>query len=363
VDVAAIDVGVLTTGHDVADARLHKIVRALHERGLTVEVRGLGEQSDGPEGARVIAGRRRGLFRRGLSAVALPWQSRARVLLTLDPDAIPSARLSGILRRRRVVVDVHEDYAKLLADRSWSKGFKAVAAGSVVRLATRLAGHADLTVVADDHLPPRTARQRLVVPNVPSETLMPAATGRDLLPRAVYVGDVRESRGLFDMIEAIAAAPDWQLDVVGPVAVRDRSRLRDRLAMPDVTGRIRLHDRRPPKESWLIARGAWTGLCLLHDTPAFRDALPTKLHEYMACGLALLVSDLPRQARVVHESGAGVVVGSVDEATEVLRAWASDPSLVDALQAAARARARANSDARDPYATLADVIAGLAGVP
>jgi glycosyltransferase involved in cell wall biosynthesis len=362
---AAVDVSVLTTGHDVADARLHKIVRALHERGLSVDVRGLGEPSDGPEGAGVIARRRGGLLRRGLGAVGLPWQSRASVLLTLDPDVIPSARLSGIVRRRKVVVDVHEDYAKLLADRPWSKGLKAYAARALVRFATRLAARADLTVVADDHLPPKTARHRLVVPNFPAAAFVPAAAaGRDPLPRAVYVGDVRESRGLFDMVEAIGAAPEWQLDIVGPVAVRDRSRLRDRLAAPDVSGRIRVHDRQPPRESWLVARGAWAGLCLLHDTPAFREALPTKLHEYLASGLALLVSDLPRQARVVRESAAGAVVGSVDEAAEVLRAWAADPALVDTLQAAAaRARARASSDARDPYATLADVMAGLAGLP
>jgi glycosyltransferase involved in cell wall biosynthesis len=360
---AAVDVSVLTTGHDVADARLHKIAKALRERGLSVEVRGLGEPSDGPEDVGVITRQRRGLLRRALEAVVLPWQPRASVLLTLDPDVIPSARLSAIVRRRKVVVDVHEDYARLLADRPWSKGLKAVAASALVRFATRLAERADLTVVADEHLPPKTARRRLVVPNLPSAAFVQAAAGRDPLPRAVYIGDVRESRGLFDMVEAIGAAPGWQLDIVGPVAVRDISRLKDRLAAPDVAGRIRVHDRRPPKESWRIAHGAWTGLCLLHDTPAFRQALPTKLHEYLANGLALLVSDLPRQARVVHESGAGAVVGSVDEAAEVLRAWAADPALIDALQAAARARARPSSDARDPYATLADVIAGLVAQP
>ena len=357
---AAVDVGVLTTGHDVADARLHKVVKALRERGLTVEVRGLGERSDGPDGALVIVSRRGGLLRRGLRAAALPWKSSARVLLTLDPDLIPATRVVGRLRHRKVVVDVHEDYAKLLADRAWSRGLRAVAARAFVGFATRLAGGTDLTVVADEHLPPWSARHRVVVPNLPSAAFMPPVADRDPVPRAVYIGDLRESRGLFDMVEAIGAAPGWQLDLVGPVAHPDRSRLAERLAAPDVLGRVRVHDRQPPKQSWRIAQGAWTGLCLLHDTPAFREALPTKLHEYLASGLALLVSDLPRQARVVHDSGAGAVVGNVDEAAEVLRTWAAAPALIDTLQEAARSWSRTTSDAPDPYAALADAIAELA---
>ena len=37
------DVGIITTGHDVADARLHKITAALQHRDLSVELWGLGE--------------------------------------------------------------------------------------------------------------------------------------------------------------------------------------------------------------------------------------------------------------------------------------------------------------------------------
>ena len=110
----------------------------------------------------------------------------------------------------RIVVDVHEDYTKLLADRAWARGLRAVAARAFVGFATRLAGGTDLTVVADEHLPPWSARHRVVVPNLPSAAFMPPVADRDPVPRAVYIGDLRESRGLFDMVEAIGAAPGWQ---------------------------------------------------------------------------------------------------------------------------------------------------------
>ena len=42
------DVSVVSTGHDVADARLHRICAALLRRGLSVEVVGLGTAVGGP---------------------------------------------------------------------------------------------------------------------------------------------------------------------------------------------------------------------------------------------------------------------------------------------------------------------------
>ena len=354
-----VDVGVLTVGHDVADARIHRIVDALSRHGLSVEVRGLGDPANGPPSAVVRTRPRSGLIGRAIRSAALPWTSNARVLLTLDPDVVPAARLVGLLRHRRVVVDVHEDYAKLLVDRTWSKGAVGTIARLVVGLATRLARNADLTVVADDHVPPTVARRRLVVRNLPTPVMFSPQTPRGPVPRAVYVGDVRASRGLFDMLDAVAQAPPWELDLVGPVAKRNAAALEERLNTSDLAGRVRCHGRRPPERAWQIARGAWVGLCLLHNTPAFRDAVPTKLYEYLAGGLAVIVSDLPRQAEIVAKSGAGAVVVGVEDVVEHLRAWAADPTIVDSHRRAAADWARAQLAFADPYDVLADVIADL----
>jgi glycosyltransferase involved in cell wall biosynthesis len=354
-----VDVGVLTAGHDVADARLHRIVEALARHGLSVEVQGLGDSAAGPPGAAVRTVPRGGLLRRAIRSVTMPWKSKARVLLTLDPDVVPVARLVGLLRRRQVVVDVHEDYAKLLADRNWSKGGIGMAAGLLVGVSTRLARGADLTVVADDHVPPTTARRRLVVRNLPTPSMFSSHATRGPVPCAVYIGDLRTSRGLFDMLDAVGQAPPWEIDLVGPVADADAAALKKRLAAPDLSGRARHHGRQPPERAWQIAREAWIGFCLLNDTPAFRDAVPTKLYEYLAGGLAVVASDLPRQAEIVAESGAGVVVDSLDDAVAILQAWAADPAAVDThrRRAATWAQERLASD--NPYETLAGVIEEL----
>ena len=347
--VSAPDVSVVSSGHDVADARLHREVRALLEAGLTVEVLGLGDAAAGPPGVPVRVWPRGSMAARALRAIRLPFIARGRVLFLLDPDTVPSALLARRLRGRVVVADVHEDYVALLRDRSWVPG---PLRGLLTWLTARcvgLTGRADLTVVADDHVPPAQAatRRRLVVRNLPDLSMLPAADGaaeagtdrevaKIVAPapleqqslrlhrwHALYVGDLRASRGLDDMLRAVAAAPGWHLDLVGPVSPAERERA-ETLIGRELDGRLTWHGRLPPRQAWELAAGAQVGLALLHDTPAFRDAVPTKVYEYLACGLAVLATPLPRVTRLLADSGGGRTVGDADQAAEILRGWSGD---------------------------------------
>lgn len=352
------DVGIITTGHDVADARLHKITAALQHRDLSVELWGLGEADGGPAGATVHAGPRGNLVQRLARTAVLPWRTNAKVVMTVDPDMIPVTRLVTTLRRRKMVADVHEDYNRLLADRAWAKGPAGLPARLIVRASSKLAAGADLTVVADSHLAPYEAKRRLVVQNLPHIPFL-APTPPSGPPRAVYVGDLRASRGLFDMVETVAPATDWSLDLVGPVAPSDRDELEARIERPDLAGRVRLHGRQPPANAWRIAQGAWASLAMLQPTPAFVEAMPSKIYEYLASGLPVLSTRLPRQTKVIEESGGGVLVDSVTEAAETLRRWSADPGELEKLRDHALQWAADHLPATTPYDQLADAILDL----
>lgn len=323
---ASVDVSILTSGHDVADARLHRITAAMLRAGLSVEVLGLGDAKDSPEDATALVRPRPGLAGRLLLALVLPWKARGATLFVLDPDALLGARLATLVRRRSLVADVHEDYSALVGDRAWARGLAGRLARLMVGVATSVASRCDLTVVADDHVPPLTARHRLVVRNEPDPRLLPRDVVPSEHPRAVYVGDVRRSRGLATMLEALARAPWWSLDVVGPVARADEAWLAQRLkSSPDLAARVRWHGRLTPRLSWEVASGAWAGFCLLEPTPAFLEAVPSKLYEYLAAGIVPIVSDLPRQRRLVAEAGSGVVVADAGAAAAALVALQGNP--------------------------------------
>lgn len=361
----------ITSGHDLADARLHREVAALVADGVRVEVLALGHGIDAPRGSSARTWRRRGPAGRAALAAEMAARARGRVLLTHDPDSAVAAAAAARTTGRRLVVDVHEDYAALLHDRGWARrmhGVPGSVARGLVRTFAEVATRADLTVVADDHVPPLRARHRLLLPNVPYPGMLPTPSDPDPRPRAIYVGDVRASRGLFAMLAALRAAPDWTLDVVGPVAPADRPALEAALgADPDLAGRIRLHGRRPPVPAWSGAAGAWCGLVLLSDTPAFRRAVPSKLAEYLACGLPVVTTALPRQSDVVGTTGAGVVVPTGDDAqvgaavAEVLRGWARQPDTLSATRDAARREGVRGAVAEAPtlYRGFADAVSDL----
>ncbi len=362
------EVSVLTSGHDVADARLHREVAALHRAGLSVEVLGLGDAAAAPAGVAVRTWHRGGMTSRGIRALQLPFRARGRVLLVLDPDVVPAALLAGRLRGRRVVADVHEDYVALLNDREWARR----GLGLLQRLArwcVGLSGRASLTVVADDHVPPQAAgcRQRFVVRNLPDAATLPVPSPIPAHPplRAVYVGDVRASRGLRTMIDAVAQAPGWELDIIGPVAPGEADwlaarLLADGLADDEETARIHLHGRMPPAQAWQIATGASVGMLLVEETPAFRDSVPTKLYEYLASGMAVLATPLPRVAPFVADSGAGALVDSPDAAARQLRDWANDPVALATARQAALDWAAENLVGVSPWDELAAKVAVLA---
>lgn len=359
------DVSVVTTGHDVADARLHREVAALCRAGLVVEVLGLGDASDGPKGATVRTRLRKGMFQRSVRAVVWPWLASGRVLITIDPDSVPSALVAARLLRKRLVCDVHEDYVAVLADRSWLRPPMRPAIRKLTRSVVGLAGRADLTVVADDHVSPpdEVCRQRLVVRNLPDLTMIPAASAGNAEQsplRAVYIGDLRRSRGVRDVVEAVAAAPGWVLDLVGPAPAEEAAWLGQRLERPDVVGRVRWHGRQPPEQAWQVARGAHVGLALLADTPAFRAAIPTKVYEYLTCGLAVITTPLPRVAGLVSDSGAGWVVDDVAAAGQLLRDITAHPRLLDEPLLAAARWSAAQGVTTSAYDVLAARMASLA---
>ncbi len=329
-------------------------------------VHGLGDASHGPAGCSVTTAPSAGKVRRGLRALTWPWGTSADIVVTLDPDTAVAAFLATRLRRTRWVADVHEDYEALLKDRSWVPAPLLAVLQGAVSLLNRVITHADLVVVADEHVPPRRAAHRIVMRNEPDFSMLPPV--RSLRPngpwRAVHIGDNRTSRGLRTMVEAVAATVDdvqpWHLDIVGPVAAADRDWFAERTSRPDAR-HITCHGRLEPTTAWKLAADADVGLCLLATTPAFIDAMPSKVYEYLGCGLPAIATPLPRVAELLHRTGAGVIVEGVEETTGELRRFASDAVWRDELVAAAQEAADVARDRRNTYDVAAARILALGG--
>ena len=320
---AAAHVAIVSVARGDGDARIERQVNALLQQGCRVTVHALEPRIETDPRAQRCLRSRRGPLVRAFRALTLPFRVRADAIIFVDPDLFPAALVARRFRRRVVVVcDVYEDYTLVVDDRpSLRSRPRREAARLFARFANSAAARIDLTVVADDQVPPLVARERMVVRNLPrlDSARRPRSTA---IPIAAYVGDVRRSRGVLEMIEGVLGATNWELDIVGPVFADDEDAIR--AAIGD-DPRIRLHGRQSPEASWEIVRNASVGLSLLHSTPAYSSAMPTKIYEYANAGMAVITSPLPRPAAVVRASGIGAVASGIEEISATLERWRTAP--------------------------------------
>jgi len=358
-------VTILSSAANIADARLHRLANALIAADITVDIWALGKSEDAPRHStfhRAPGGK--SLLARVWRDIVLPIRAEGEIVLTIAPDLLPIASVVTRWKKQKLVADIFEDYLQLLNDRAWAKGVLGMAARLVARIANTIAAQANLTTVADTQVPPFNARQRLVVRNLPDHSMLTKAGTPDAQPRAIYIGDVRTSRGLRTMLQVAELTPMWRFDIVGGVAAADKEFVDSWLANNSAATRVTFHGRLAPNESWKIAHGAWVGLSLLESTPAFVAAVPSKLYEYAACGLPIVSTPLPRCVELIRQSSAGVIASTPTEIASALNSWSgSSAGRADREKLAANALAWSSThlNSAAEYGAFVSAITALRG--
>lgn len=303
---------VLTTAHHPDDARLNRHLAGLKGGGLNAALVAV----EMPRYLRLLAA----------PVVVLRTLRSVRPVAVVFPD--PELFVAGPLVAKwmgiRSILDVHEDYQAVALARDWIPGAVRRATGwaaaAMVRWGRRLAS---ATIVAAPHL----ARPGdVVVPNIPDEGVFPAVGTTERRMSVVYVGDVTKPRGLLQMLDVIRLVPEVTLELIGSVTPENEDLIHRKSLADGTSERIVVYGRLPYTEAWQQAAGAIAGLSLLTPTRAYREAIPSKLWEYMAAGLPIIASDLPAQRTLVEEAQAGVVVANATEAAAVVREWLDDPA-------------------------------------
>ena len=357
-------VTILSSADNVADARMHRLSNALLRANISVDIWALGDSNEAPKGAtfhRAPGGK--GKVARIIRDVILPFKAAGNVVLVVAPDLMPMTFLISKARGQKMIADVHEDYLQLLKDRSWATGFIGLLAKVVAKAATKIASHADLTTVADIQVPPYKAKDRLVLKNLPDFSLLTNSGSMEQTPRAIYIGDVRKSRGLHMMLEAAELAPLWHFDIVGNVSDVESEFVKNWQKTSSAKGRVVFHGRLAPQESWKFAKGAWVGLTLLEPTPAFIEAVPSKLYEYAATGLATISTSLPRCAELLRQSGGGVTADTASDVANFLNSWAANNEALLKMRENALSWSKSSLNSEGQYAQFASAVGKLANAP
>ena len=345
-------------GHEVHVVARNRGWRAEHERLPEGEVhrmprwRWAGRRLDGALGfPAFFSPRWMGLVTRTARRV------RAELVIVRDLPLCPTAILAARALRLPVVFDMAENYPAMLRQ-SRDAGRQGrwdwlvrnpAAAAAVERWCLPRVDHVIAVIPESAERVVRMgvpAARVSVVCNTPARERVHRTSARVLRGAGeplhlAYMGVMEVQRGLGDLLDAIALLRDRGVEVRACLigTGRDEALLEGRaaqlgLAVPYVefTGWIASHH-----DALLRVAEADAGIIPHHRDEAWDTTIPNKLFDFMAAGLPVATSDAVPTARIVRETGCGVVFPSRDPAglaDALLRL--RDPALRARLGAAGR---------------------------
>ena len=313
---------VVTIVHDPRDARIrHREINALLNAGHHVTYAapfsgyGLALPADGHAIDLPRAqGRRRIEAIRAARRLIAQSSHDYDIVLIHDPELLVAARASS---SKVTVWDVHEDTAAAVTLKPWLPNALRKPTATIFTSIERNAESRFKLLLAETEYASRFTGKHPVVPNSTAVPDVVPSAGND---RVVYVGAVTRERGAFDLIEVgrQLRTHDIHTHVLGSA---DQA-TRDEMTAAHARGDIVWHGFVPNDQAMTIIEGSMAGLSLLHDEPNYRHSQPTKVLEYMAHGVPVITTPLPRAQSVVTTYSSGIVVPFNDPAAVVTAALA-----------------------------------------
>jgi glycosyltransferase involved in cell wall biosynthesis len=313
----------VTPAHSTFDTRVfHKECKTLVQAGHDVTLIVPADWDEKiVDGVRVI-----GLptIKRRYERVRL-WRLIVKEVRKLRPDVVhlhnPEMLLvAPLLRPSKLIYDCEEGYSEDAMVRTWIPApLRYPTSKAVAILEPALARWVDeIIVTVEPHAVPfqKAKRPISILYNFPLLDVFDVPytpNGKAL----VHVGTQNKVRGCGVLVEAMRLVskrvPDAELLFVGPFdepsyeaslrRLADHYGLREAIVF---TGLVPYGD----VPHW-IARSR-VGLIALQDRAKFRSCIPTKLFEYMGCGVPVVASDLPPARRFMEGLNCGFMVDPAD---------------------------------------------------
>lgn len=269
-----------------------------------------------------------------------------------DFDTVPAATLLRILTWRRIIYDVHENYGEEVMIREYIpmpirrplRWFVDLVEWLGVRIIGRVVAVVPVQV---ERFRRWGCREITMVRNYASMEMAPPAPVDPIKVQqegyVISTSGQTVNYGALLVLEAAAI-----LSRKGePVPIRGIDRFEGSAGLKElILGRInnegvqnyKFLPRVAPQAIGSYLSLSAIGLSIRLDTPNMRQGIPTKLFEYMAYGIPIIVTDVGYQAEIVNESRAGIVVpaNSAEALADAILGLWQDPELRARLGRAGR---------------------------
>ena len=324
---------ILTTVHPPFDVRIfHKECKTLANAGYDVTLIAQHNRNEIVDGVKIIAlqkakKRIHRMFGLTFKAFRLALKQRADIYHFHDPELLPVGVLLKLLKGKKVIYDVHEDYGKQMRLRPYLPKLAGRGVAWSVNLIEKFfAIFFDGVVTATDDILKNFSYHKTAVALRNFPILARFSEIKNGKPEIdcfnlIYVGGLEEIRGITQMVQTLeflnlSNKKKVKLTLCGifnPPSYEEKVRKLKGFEKVECLGWVDPHD--IPKK---IAQ-ADVGIVCLYPVINYLTALPVKLFEYIAAGLPVIASNFPLWKEIVEGNKCGLTVDPLNP-EEIARA-------------------------------------------
>ena len=229
-----------------------------------------------------------------------------------DSELIPFMLMLK-LRGRRVIYDAHEDTPLQMMYQTWIPALMRKPAALFMNTLETIGSMIFDRIIAAEPVIARhfSTRKTIVLHNYPMLGEFEQWASKPYAERPPHIGfagGISEVRGVFEAVEAMRLLPDELGAEFQLAGTFYPSSLKEQVERSKGWKRVRFRGWLDRQTVLDMLAGVRIGLITRHAIPRHLEAFPTKLFEYMASGLPVVVSDLPRIRPFVEESECGVLI-------------------------------------------------------
>lgn len=308
----------LTSVHVPTDTRIfRKECRTLSEAGHEVILIAPSSADEKKDGVQIISvDHPKGRWERVWNTTRKVVQQAARIDADVyhlhDPELLPWG-WAFLDAKAPVIYDMHEDFVAQLKTKDWIPRSLRPPLKEIAKMGLRVFLQNRPVIFAESSYKSRYdwVRRTTTVQNMPIVSeLIDIKEPKFSKPTIGYIGTVRPDRGSRVTLRALSILQEDGYEVafecIGPAAPdhkQELDELQSRFGIRDV----RMPGYLPPEQGWSRIARCHVGIAMLKKTPNFVGSYPTKLFEYMALGLPVITSEIPKYQDVVEDSGCGLV--------------------------------------------------------
>ncbi len=262
-----------------------------------------------------------------------------------DPELLILVPLIKLIKRKKVIYDVHESYPNSIMDKDWIPKFlRYIIKLSFIFVERVMLSCIDAVIYTTDPVGERYNKIRKLnsvrINNVPLNDIFKNKPSfyNDRENAIIFLGVIVSQRGVLELIQAFnefrKTYSEYKLKFVGRIFyTKFRNQVEFLIKKNNLNDKVYLLDPIPYKDIANELSNCKIGVVTYLPLGNNMACLPNKMFEYMAAGLPIIASNFAGYRKVIEPETCGICVDptNINEITEAMKLIAGNPNKAEEM--------------------------------